>query len=162
MRVGMAAAIEHRVPHVADLRRVRAKDLTPLLEEEIAEWQARLDWDFRPSADLVRRYVALESLAGYALIVGGAVAGYTYLEVTDRQSGQRMQNFPTWKRSRIRPTIGSRLSTSAVFPGHISQHRGIPLSSRTTPTTIWLRSGRSKASTFLNARNFAVSRSPDP
>src|SRR5512138_3336268 len=86
MRVGMAAAIEHRVPQVVDLRQVRSNDLSPLLEEEIAEWRARLQWDFRPSADLVRRYVGLESLAGYALVVGGAVAGYTYL-VTDEGKG---------------------------------------------------------------------------
>jgi ribosomal protein S18 acetylase RimI-like enzyme len=79
----MAAASENRFPQVTDLRRVRARDLAPLLEEEIVEWQARLDWDFRPSADLVRRYVALESLAGYALMIGGSVAGYTYLVSDD-------------------------------------------------------------------------------
>ncbi len=86
MRVDMAAATEQHNPQVIDLRQVRATDLTPLLEEEIAEWQARLQWDFRPSADLVRRYVALESLAGHALILDGAVAGYSYL-VADEGKG---------------------------------------------------------------------------
>jgi ribosomal protein S18 acetylase RimI-like enzyme len=86
MRVGMAAATEAHAPDVVDLRRIRARDLNPLLEAEIKEWQARLHWDFRPSADLVRRFVAMQSLAGHALVLGGAVTGYTYL-VSDEGKG---------------------------------------------------------------------------
>jgi ribosomal protein S18 acetylase RimI-like enzyme len=82
----MAAATEAHAPEIVDLRRIRAVDLNPLLDQEIREWQARLSWDFRPSADLVRRYVAMQSLAGHALVVGGAVAGYTYL-VSDEGKG---------------------------------------------------------------------------
>jgi ribosomal protein S18 acetylase RimI-like enzyme len=82
----MAAATEARVPDVVDLHKIRAKDLGPLLEEEIEEWRTRLSWDFRPSADLVRRYVAMQSLAGYALVAGGTVIGYTYL-VSDEEKG---------------------------------------------------------------------------
>ena len=63
---------------IVDLRKIAARDLDPLLEEEIREWQTELDWDFRPSADLVRRYTAANSLGGAALIVDGAVAGYGY------------------------------------------------------------------------------------
>ncbi len=83
MRVGMAAATEARVPEVVDLRRIRVRDLNPLLEEEIREWQTRLNWDFRPSADLVRRFVGMQSLAGHALVLEGVVAGYTYLVSDD-------------------------------------------------------------------------------
>ena len=86
MRVGMAAATEARVPDVVDLRNIRARDLNPLLEEEIKEWRTRLDWDFRPSADLVRRFVAMQLLPGHALVLGGEVAGYTYL-VSDEGKG---------------------------------------------------------------------------
>ncbi len=50
-----------------------------MLNEETADWQTRLGWDFRPSADLVRRYVGMHSLAGFALVEDGSVAGYTYL-----------------------------------------------------------------------------------
>ncbi len=63
---------------IVDLRKIAARDLDPLLEEEIREWQTELDWDFRPSADLVRRYTATNSLGGAALMVDGAVAGYGY------------------------------------------------------------------------------------
>ena len=38
-----------------DLREVTAEQLSPLLEEETQAWGAELDWDFHPSADLVRR-----------------------------------------------------------------------------------------------------------
>ncbi len=82
----MAAATEARVPDVVDLRRIRVRDLGPLLDEEILEWQNRLSWDFSPSADLVRRFVGMQSLAGHALILGGEVAGYTYL-VSDEGKG---------------------------------------------------------------------------
>jgi ribosomal protein S18 acetylase RimI-like enzyme len=63
---------------IVDLRKIAARDLDPLLEEEICEWRTELDWDFRPSADLVRRYTATNSLGGAALMVDGAVAGYGY------------------------------------------------------------------------------------
>ncbi len=86
MRVGMAAATDARAQEIVDLRKIRARDLAPLLEEEIGEWRARLGWDFRPSADLVQRFVAMQSLAGYALVVAGEVAGYTYL-VSDQGKG---------------------------------------------------------------------------
>ncbi|MFB3777450.1 MAG: GNAT family N-acetyltransferase [Bryobacteraceae bacterium] len=82
----MAAAIGSRAPEVVHLHKIRARDLAPLLEEEIAEWRTRLCWDFRPSADLVRRYVAMQSLAGFALVAGGAVVGYSYL-VHDQGKG---------------------------------------------------------------------------
>jgi ribosomal protein S18 acetylase RimI-like enzyme len=81
----MAAATEARGPEVVDLRRIRVRDLDPLLELEIEEWLRRLDWDFRPSADLIRRFVAMEALSGYALIEGGAVTGYTYFVSEDRK-----------------------------------------------------------------------------
>jgi ribosomal protein S18 acetylase RimI-like enzyme len=61
-----------------DLRRLSARDLEALLEEETDAWRAELDWDFEKSADLVRRYVDLRALSGFALMHRGAVAGYLY------------------------------------------------------------------------------------
>src|SRR5437879_276044 len=63
---------------LTDLREIPAHLLDPLIEEEIAAWRRDLDWDFRPSADLVRRFVELQSLSGYALLQGSRVAGYSY------------------------------------------------------------------------------------
>jgi len=76
------AAVLHPTPagtaEIVDLRTVSARDLEPLLQEETAGWRSKLEWEFEPSADLVRRFVELRSLAGSALVVGGRVAGYVY------------------------------------------------------------------------------------
>jgi ribosomal protein S18 acetylase RimI-like enzyme len=74
----MAAATEPRMQEVVDLRSIRVADLNPLLEEEMEEWMRRLGWDFRPSADLVRRFVGVGTLSGYALVSASQVVGYTY------------------------------------------------------------------------------------
>lgn len=63
---------------LVDLRDLMDGHLEPLLEEETATWRTMLDWDFRPSADLVRRFVHLRALSGYALVGGGRVNGYSY------------------------------------------------------------------------------------
>src|SRR5471032_528192 len=67
-----------RPPVVVDLRRLSARDLEPLLEEETAAWRDELEWDFEKSADLVRRFVDLLAFNGSALIEDNAVAGYMY------------------------------------------------------------------------------------
>src|SRR5690348_7251690 len=67
-----------RPPEIVDLRRLTARDLEPLLQEEIAAWRDELEWDFEKSADLVRRFVDLRALNGYALIEDGEAAGYLY------------------------------------------------------------------------------------
>jgi len=74
----MAAWQESPEPLVVDLRKVSAADLTPLLEEETGVWQRALDWDFEPSAELVRRFVDMQALNGFALLEGGRVIGYCY------------------------------------------------------------------------------------
>jgi len=76
----MAARLnpEPAPPDLIDLRRVSARDLDPLLREEIAAWRDDLDWEFDKSADLVRRFVDLCALSGHALLVGGQLVGYLY------------------------------------------------------------------------------------
>jgi ribosomal protein S18 acetylase RimI-like enzyme len=63
---------------IVDLRRIASRELAPLLADEVGEWRSELDWDFEPSADLVRKYAGTSSLGGAALIVDGEVAGYGY------------------------------------------------------------------------------------
>ena len=65
-------------PHLVDLRHLRSEDLNPLLDEEIAAWGELLDWDFAKSAELVRRFVDMRALNGYALVEDGEAAGYAY------------------------------------------------------------------------------------
>ena len=74
----MAAWLESPDHLVVDLRNISAADLAPLLEEETATWRAALDWDFEPSADLVRRFVGMQALNGFALLEGARTIGYSY------------------------------------------------------------------------------------
>jgi ribosomal protein S18 acetylase RimI-like enzyme len=74
----MAALSDRRPDSVIALRHVRPEQLAPVLDEEIAEWRADLDWDFRPSADLVRRFSGMQALDGFGLIAGPRLAGYVY------------------------------------------------------------------------------------
>jgi ribosomal protein S18 acetylase RimI-like enzyme len=76
----MAARIhpEPASPDLVDLRRLSARDLDPLLREEIAAWRNELDWEFDKSADLVRRFVDMHALSGHALLVKGRPVGYLY------------------------------------------------------------------------------------
>jgi len=78
----MAARLEPAprapTPSLVDLRHLRSEDLNPLLDEEVAAWRELLDWDFGKSAELVRRFVDMRALNGYALIGDGQPAGYAY------------------------------------------------------------------------------------
>src|SRR5579883_1906210 len=70
-----------------DLRDLQPEHVAPVLEEEIDAWQNGLNWDFHASADLVRRFLQVRALNGFALLEtdGGnsAVAGYSYYVVEE-------------------------------------------------------------------------------
>ncbi|HUA87412.1 MAG TPA: GNAT family N-acetyltransferase [Bryobacteraceae bacterium] len=74
----MAAAPDRYDPPLVDLRSVSAENLGPVLDEEIAAWRTELDWDLRASAELVRRFVHMQALNGFALRRGREIAGYSY------------------------------------------------------------------------------------
>lgn len=81
----VAAQAEATPEQLVELGRVRAGALEPLLQEETATWRRELDWDFEPSAELVRRFVELESLGGYALMSEGRAVGYAYFVCEERK-----------------------------------------------------------------------------
>ncbi len=74
----MAARFEASLPELVDLTKLGVTDLDPLLSEEIGTWHERFAWDFRPSADLLRRFLQIHSLYGYALTSGSHIIGYAY------------------------------------------------------------------------------------
>lgn len=74
----MAARVEAPFPEIVELTTLTVAELAPLMEEEITEWRRYFSWDFRPSAELLRRFLNLRSLFGYALRVGRTVVGYSY------------------------------------------------------------------------------------
>lgn len=74
----MAAQSESLFPQIEDLKRVSSAELDFLLEEEGRLWDSEYMWDFRPSADLVRRFVQMQSLSGFVLRLGRELIGYAY------------------------------------------------------------------------------------
>jgi len=74
----MAALSDRRPDSLVSLRHVRPEQLDPILDEEIAEWRRDLNWDFRSSAELVRRFCGMQALDGMALLVGPRIVGYAY------------------------------------------------------------------------------------
>lgn len=81
----MAAAPDVIAPDIVELGRLRVDDIEPLLQDECVAWRSVLSWDFSASADLVRRFVRIQALSGYALVVGGRVVGYSYYVCEDRK-----------------------------------------------------------------------------
>ena len=81
----MAAAQHAGVPELLPLKSLRAEDLDRVLDEESLAWRSLLRWDFTASAELVRRFLRIHALAGYALISGERVAGYSYYVCEDRK-----------------------------------------------------------------------------
>jgi ribosomal protein S18 acetylase RimI-like enzyme len=81
----MAAVSDSQLPSLVELRQLRAEDFDPLLEEETRAWERSLDWDFRASAALVRRFLDMQALSGYSLMVNGRPVGYSYYVCEERK-----------------------------------------------------------------------------
>ncbi len=81
----MAAASDSPLARIVDLRQLRPGDLDPLMEEETQAWLETLDWDFRASALLVRRFLDMQSLNGCALLMHGYPVGYCYFVSEERK-----------------------------------------------------------------------------
>lgn len=81
----MAALSDAPIPRVVDLRRIRAADLEPVLQEEADRWDRELHWDFGPAGELVRRFTGMRALNGCALYEGGACIGYGYYVTEDHK-----------------------------------------------------------------------------
>src|SRR5260370_12332199 len=82
----MAALSDAPLARIVDLRQLRAGDLDLLLDEETQVWRDTLDWDFRASAGLVRRFLDMQSLNGCALLMNGHPVGYCYF-VSEEHKG---------------------------------------------------------------------------
>jgi len=74
----MAVAPQLSPFELVDLREVRARELGALLEEERRLWAEELRWDYRPSAEMIRKHVDAQTLPGAAALVHGRVAGYSF------------------------------------------------------------------------------------
>ncbi len=70
---------------IVDLRQLHSRSLEGLFQEEAQRWREELFWDYRPSIDLVRKFVDSHSLGGYAAIEGGNPVGYGFYVLEDHK-----------------------------------------------------------------------------
>ena len=68
---------------ILDLRQVHSKTLEPLFHEEARRWQDELHWDYRPSIDLIRKFIDSRSLGGSLAVLDNHPAGYGYFVLED-------------------------------------------------------------------------------
>ena len=81
----MAALSDSPLARIVDLRHLRSGDLDALLDEETETWRETLEWDFRASAGLVRRFLDMQALNGFSLLVNGQPVGYCYFVSEERK-----------------------------------------------------------------------------
>lgn len=72
-------------PQPVELRHLRAEDLAAVLADETVCWRRLLEWDFEPSAELVRRFVGMQALSGFGLVDDTRVVGYSYFVCEERK-----------------------------------------------------------------------------
>jgi len=65
-------------PEVLDLRHYSARQLRPLLEEEVRQWNERLHWDYRNSVDLLLQYLDSRVLPGLVALQNDHLCGYIF------------------------------------------------------------------------------------
>jgi ribosomal protein S18 acetylase RimI-like enzyme len=63
---------------IVDLRQLNSRQIDPLLTEEARHWKQELQWDYRSSVELIKKFVDAKSLAGCAAVEGGRAAGYAF------------------------------------------------------------------------------------
>ncbi|MGB0037038.1 MAG: GNAT family N-acetyltransferase [Candidatus Acidiferrales bacterium] len=70
---------------IVDLRQVHSRSLEILFQEETRHWREDLHWDYRPSIDLIRKFIDTRSLGGYMAIKDGQPAGYGFYVLEDHK-----------------------------------------------------------------------------
>jgi ribosomal protein S18 acetylase RimI-like enzyme len=75
----------YQIMQIVDLRQVRSRALEDLFAEEIVRWREELRWDYRPSVDLIRRFVDSRALGGYVATEGAQPIGYGFYVVEDHK-----------------------------------------------------------------------------
>ncbi|MDR3721270.1 MAG: GNAT family N-acetyltransferase [Candidatus Acidoferrales bacterium] len=70
---------------IVDLRQIYSRSLENLFREEAERWRDDLHWDYRPSIDLVRKFIDSRALGGYAAMTNGQPAGYGFYVLEDHK-----------------------------------------------------------------------------
>jgi len=70
---------------ILDLRQIHSESLAPLFMEEIRLWRQELYWDYRPSIELIERFIDAHSLGGFVAVEDGKPAGYGFYVIEDQK-----------------------------------------------------------------------------
>jgi ribosomal protein S18 acetylase RimI-like enzyme len=70
---------------IVDLRQIQSRTLDPLFQEEAHHWRDELYWDYRPSIDLIRKFIDSHSLGGFVATENGSPAGYGFYVLEDHK-----------------------------------------------------------------------------
>jgi ribosomal protein S18 acetylase RimI-like enzyme len=70
---------------IVDLRQLHSRSLEKLFQEEISRWREELHWDYRPSIELIRKFIDSRALGGYAAIANGHPTGYGFYVLEDHK-----------------------------------------------------------------------------
>ncbi len=71
---------------ILDLRHFSANSLRPVLDAENRVWSAKLNWDYRASANLLLQYVDARVLPGFVAVENGRVIGYCFCVYEERKA----------------------------------------------------------------------------
>jgi ribosomal protein S18 acetylase RimI-like enzyme len=63
---------------IVDLRQYPSRALEPLFQQETRRWRDELHWDYRPSIELIRKFIDSRALGGYVVTEAGRAAGYGF------------------------------------------------------------------------------------
>ncbi|HVB86963.1 MAG TPA: GNAT family N-acetyltransferase [Candidatus Dormibacteraeota bacterium] len=80
-----AAKEFNRPMQIVDLRQLQSRSLEGLFQEEARHWLEELRWDYRPSIDLVRKFIDSRALGGYAASDNGRLTGYGFYVLEDHK-----------------------------------------------------------------------------
>ena len=72
------AATNRLTFEAVELSAVSVAEFDELLSEEIGVWNERFRWDFRPSAEILRRFIQVQGLRGFAMRGPNGLLGYAY------------------------------------------------------------------------------------
>ena len=111
---------------IIDLRQVNSRSLEELFQEESRYWREELYWDYRPSIDLIRRFVDSRSLGGYAAVENQHLAGYGFYVLEDHK-GLIGGLFVSPRHAQARlPNGGQAPITEQLLAEMVSALRAIP------------------------------------
>jgi len=70
---------------IVDLRQVHSRTLDVLFQEEAHHWRDELYWDYRPSIDLIKKFIDSRSLNGFMAVENGRPVGYGFYVLEDHK-----------------------------------------------------------------------------